>query len=224
MKRTINILAAALMSAGLAFGQAQTTPAATGNTQASPKPQAAASATQSTAPSPDKSKPTAAKGSTKADDNFAKKAAAGGIAEVELAQVAAQRSSNAEVKLFAQRMIQDHMKANDQLKAVAGQVSLQLPSEPMAKDKALKARLEKLSGDAFDRAYINAMVTDHKKDVADFEREAKNGKDDNIRNFAAQTLPTLQDHLKQALDAQNSVRASKTSGAKNANASASGPQ
>jgi len=73
-----------------------------------------------------------------------------------------------------------------------------LPQEPSAKHKATKDRLSKLSGEEFDRAYMVDMLKDHKKDVADFQRESKSAKDPDVKNFASQTLPTLQEHLKQA--------------------------
>ena len=157
----------------------------------------------------DNAKPAAGKsGSKKMDDVFAKKAAAGGMAEVEMGKLAADKATNDDVKAFGKRMVDDHTKAGEQLKQIAEQEKIQLPTDLSAKDKAEKDRLSKLSGAAFDRAYINHMVTDHKKDVADFQKEANNGQDEAIKNFAQQTLPTLQDHLKQAEDAQAKVRAS----------------
>ena len=133
-----------------------------------------------------------------ADKKFMKDAAEGGIAEVELGRLAAEKASNADVKKFGQRMVDDHQKANDQLKQLAAQKHVELPQEPSAKDKAAKARLEKLSGEQFDRAYMQDMVKDHKKDVADFQRESKTATDPDVKSFASQTLPTLEDHLKQA--------------------------
>ncbi len=161
----------------------------------------------------DASKPTAVKSSKKMDAVFAKKAAEGGMAEVELGKLAADKGTAPEVKAFGQRMVDDHSKANDQLKGIAGQESITLPTDLNAKDKAEKARLSKLSGAAFDRAYINHMVMDHKQDIADFKKEATSGQDDAIKNFAAQTLPTLQDHLKQAQDAQSKVKGPATTAA-----------
>jgi putative membrane protein len=102
------------------------------------------------------------------------------------------------VKKFGQRMVDDHSKANDQLKQVAAQEHIDLPTEPNAKDKATKARLEKLSGEQFDRAYMRDMVKDHRTDVAEFAHEAKMGKDPAVKSFAESTLPTLRDHLKEA--------------------------
>ena len=95
-------------------------------------------------------------------------------------------------------MVDDHSKANDQLKQLAQQEHVKLPTQPSAKDKATKAKLENLSGKEFDEAYMSDMLKDHKKDVAEFERESKNAKDPAVKDFAEQTLPTLREHLKQA--------------------------
>jgi putative membrane protein len=95
-------------------------------------------------------------------------------------------------------MVDDHSKANDELKQLASQKKVALPKDLSVKDKATKARLEKLSGEQFDQAYMKDMVKDHKKDVSDFRRESKSAQDPDVKNFAAQTLPTLEDHLKQA--------------------------
>lgn len=133
-----------------------------------------------------------------ADQNFVKKAAQGGMAEVELGKLATEKASSDDVKKFGQRMVDDHGKANDQLKQIASQKGVNVPSDLDAKDKALKDRLSKLSGPEFDRAYMKNMVRDHTKDVAEFRKESKSAKDDDVKNFASQTLPTLEDHLKQA--------------------------
>jgi putative membrane protein len=133
-----------------------------------------------------------------ADAKFLKEAAAGGMAEVDLGQLAIQKAGSDQVKQFGQRMVSDHGKANDQLQELASRKSVRLPKEPDAKEKAEKARLEKLSGDQFDKAYMAHMIADHKKDVAEFQKESSTAHDPDIKNFASQTLPTLQDHLKQA--------------------------
>ena len=135
---------------------------------------------------------------TMADKSFVKKAAEGGLAEVELGKLATEKASNDQVKKFGQRMVDDHSKANDQLKDVAAQKHIDLPTEPSAKDKATKARLEKLSGEEFDRAYMRDMVKDHKADMTEFARESQSSKDPAVKNFARQTLPTLREHLKEA--------------------------
>jgi putative membrane protein len=152
-------------------------------------------------------------GVTVADTTFLKKAASGGIAEVELGQLAVERASNPDVKQFAQRMVSDHTKANSQLKQVAAEEHIRLPQALTAKDKAIKDALARLSGDDFDRAYMKDMVQDHRQDVAEFERESKSTQDPAVKGFAMQTLPTLRDHLKEAQriapkdqSAQNSSR------------------
>ena len=137
-------------------------------------------------------------GKTMADTTFMKKAAEGGLAEVELGKLATEKASNPEVKKFGQRMVDDHSKANEQLKQMAAEEHVKLPENLSAKDKATKARLEKLSGDEFDKAYMRDMVKDHKQDVAEFQKESKSAHDPAVKNFAQQTLPTLQDHLKEA--------------------------
>ncbi len=137
-------------------------------------------------------------GVSAADQRFVKEAADGGMAEVELGRLASEKASNDDVKKFGQRMVDDHSKANDQLKQLASSKGITLPSQPSAKHKATLDRLSKLSGDQFDKAYMSDMLADHKKDVAAFQRESRSGSDPDVKSFAAQTLPTLQDHLKNA--------------------------
>jgi putative membrane protein len=154
-------------------------------------------------------------GTTASDSTFVKKAAQGGLAEVELGQLATQKGSTEEVKKFGQRMVDDHSKANDQLKQVAAQEHINLPTQPSARDRATKARLEKLSGEQFDRAYMADMVKDHRTDVAEFAHESKMGKDPAVKSFAQQTLPTLREHLKEAqkIAPQQKTTAKASSGA-----------
>ena len=137
-------------------------------------------------------------GSKSSDATFLKKAAAGGLAEVELGQLAQQKASSEEVKKFGERMVTDHTKANDELKAVAQKENVELPQEPSAKDKATKAKLEKLSGAQFDQAYMKDMVKDHRTDVSEFEHESNSAKDPAVKSFATQTLPVLKEHLREA--------------------------
>jgi putative membrane protein len=137
-------------------------------------------------------------GTTSHDTTFIRKAAAGGLAEVELGQLAQEKASSPDVKKFGERMVTDHSKANEQLKQIAAQAHVKVPTQLDAKDKATKARLEKLSGEQFDQAYMKDMVKDHQKDVSEFERESKSAKDPAVKDFATQTLPILQEHLKEA--------------------------
>lgn len=132
------------------------------------------------------------------DKKFMRETAEGGLAEVELGKLATEKASSPEVKKFGQRMVDDHSKANEELKQVASSKGVDLPDKLTGKDKLLKERLSKLSGPQFDRAYMENMVKDHKKDVADFNRESASAKDSEVKQFASKTLPTLKDHLKAA--------------------------
>jgi len=141
------------------------------------------------------------------DQEFAMKAASGGLAEVKLGQLATERGTNPAVKEFGQRMVTDHSKANDQLKTVALHDNLTLPSNLSASDQSTYDSLAKLSGTQFDQAYARAMVKDHEQDIAEFQHESSSGKDEQIRSFAAKTLPTLESHLEQAKRMQQAVEA-----------------
>jgi putative membrane protein len=135
-----------------------------------------------------------------ADSAFMKTAAMDGMAEVELGRLAMQNAESSDVKQFAQRMVDDHGKANGELKSLAAQKNVTLPTELDAKHKAMHDKLSKMSGAAFDTAYMSHMVTDHKEAVALFQREAKSGTDADTKAFAEKTLPTLREHMKMAQD------------------------
>ena len=143
------------------------------------------------------------------DTIFAKKAAAGGTAEVKLGQLAQEKGTSEAVKAFGKRMETDHSKAGDKLKDVASKNNINLPSGMNKKDQATYDRLSKLSGPAFDRAYAQDMVTDHQEDIAEFKKEANDGENKDIKNFASSTLPTLEDHLKQAREMEKTVTSGK---------------
>jgi putative membrane protein len=146
------------------------------------------------------------------DQSFEKDAAIGGMAQVELGNLAKQKGSSSDVKQFGDRMVTDHSKANDQLKQVAQQKKIQLPTSLDAKHQAVVDRLSKLSGDSFDKAYMRQMLTDHKKDMASFRRESASGKDSDVKQFASSTLPTLEEHMKLAHDTASKVGVSETTG------------
>ncbi len=99
------------------------------------------------------------------------------------------------MKAFGQQMVDDHTKANNDLKSVAQGENMTLPSDVNAKQQAMYDKLSKMSGPAFDKMYVNGMVKDHEEDVRDFQKEANGGQDAQIKNFASTTLPTLQGHL-----------------------------
>ena len=129
------------------------------------------------------------------DKKFLKDAALGGMSEVELGKVAAQKATNPDVKQFAQKMVDDHTKANEQLKQVASKASIEVPDSLDSKHQSRIDKLSKLSGEAFDKAYVKDQLKDHENDVKDFQAEAQNGTNPEVKTFASNTLPTLQEHL-----------------------------
>jgi putative membrane protein len=145
-------------------------------------------------------------GLAQADRKFIMDAARGNMAEVELGKLAAERGSSDAVKQFGQRMADDHGKAQDELKGLAQNKGVTMPADLDPKHKQLRDRLSKLSGADFDKAYINEMVRDHKKDVGGFKREAGRSKDAEVKAWAEKTLPTLEDHLKQVQQVQAQVK------------------
>jgi putative membrane protein len=148
------------------------------------------------------------------DQTFVLDAAKGGMVEVELGKLAQEKAASTEVKNFGKRMVDDHSKANDELQSLAKNKNMTLPTDLAPKDKALRDRLSKLSGAAFDRAYMNAMLSDHRKDVSEFKRESTAGKDPEVKAFASKTLPTLEEHLKLAQDTTKAVGTTGTKPAK----------
>jgi putative membrane protein len=130
-----------------------------------------------------------------ADKSFAVKATGAGMAEVAEARIALGKTQNGDVKSFAQRMDQDHTKANDELMKIAQDERLKLPAAPTKKDQAQANKLSKMSGAAFDQAYIKDQLAAHQEAVALFTKESQSGKDAQLKAFAAKTLPILQEHL-----------------------------
>jgi putative membrane protein len=142
----------------------------------------------------------------KPDSDWAMKAAQGGMAEVKLGQLAAEKGTNQSVKDFGQTMVTDHTKANNELMRIAGTKGITLPSSLDSKDQSTYDKLSKLSGAEFDREYISDMIKDHKTDISEFEKESKSGGDADLKNFATTTLPTLKHHLEMAESAQTAVK------------------
>jgi len=129
-----------------------------------------------------------------ADRNFVTKAAQGGLAEVATGQLAASNSGSDDVKKFGQKMVDDHGKANDELKQIAEAKGVKLPTQPDSAHQRTAKKLEGQKGAAFDKAYVQAMVKDHDATVKLFKNEAAKGKDADLKTFAEKTLATLQQH------------------------------
>jgi len=137
-------------------------------------------------------------------DNFWTKAAQGGMAEVELGKLALQKAQNADVKKFAQMMITDHSKANDELKTLAAKKNIVLPTD-LGSHQSTLDELGKRTGAEFDKAYVDEMVDDHEKDVDMFDDNTDNS-DADIKAFATKTLPTLKKHLEMIKGIQSKMK------------------
>ena len=129
------------------------------------------------------------------DRNFLMDAAMGGMMEVELGRLATTNGTSEAVKQFGQRMVDDHSKANAELMSLATTKGITLPTELDEKHRAHVTKLSSLTGADFDREYSKMMLSDHKKDVAAFERQSARGADTDLKTFATNTLPTLREHL-----------------------------
>jgi putative membrane protein len=135
----------------------------------------------------------------KSDDlTFLRKAASAGMAEVALGQLAAKHGHSERVRQFGQRMVDDHTKANKQLLEIARRKGMTFSAKLDETHQKLMDRLREKKGSAFDRDFARHMVRDHKEAVELFEKEARYGKDTDLKAFAGRTLPTLQHHLKMA--------------------------
>jgi putative membrane protein len=129
------------------------------------------------------------------DAEFAVAAADGGMVEVQLGELAAKNGVSAAVKDFGKMMVKDHTKANDELKALAAKKNITLPTTLSDKKQKMYNDLAEKKGADFDKAYVSAMVDDHKEDIKAFEDAAKDAKDADIKTWAAEKLPTLNHHL-----------------------------
>jgi len=129
------------------------------------------------------------------DQKFVMDAAIGGMMEVELGRWAAQKGTTEAVKQFGKRMVDDHSKANTELMSLASRKGITLPTALDQKHQAQITKITRMTGADFDRAYIKMMLSDHKKDVSEFEKQSTKGTDADIKAFAGTTLPTLQEHL-----------------------------
>jgi putative membrane protein len=132
------------------------------------------------------------------DKKFVSTAAEAGAAEVAMGKLAADRASSADVKSFGSRMVTDHQKAGNELKSIASAKGLTPSDQLSKKDQSELGKLGKLKEAAFDKEYVKVQLAAHKDAVALFTGESKSGKDSDLKQFAATTLPTLQDHLRMA--------------------------
>jgi putative membrane protein len=139
------------------------------------------------------------------DKEFIKAAGSGSMLEVRLGQYASQNAAAKDVKLFAEHMVDDHSKANEQLHTLATQEPIEIPRALSDDDNKTLERLEKLTGAEFDKAYVSQMVGDHEKDVAAFEKEMSDGSDVSVKAFAEKILPVIKHHLEMAKNLDKSI-------------------
>jgi len=129
------------------------------------------------------------------DAEFVKMAASGGMHEVELGKLASTQAKDAEVKKFAEMMVTDHGKANEELKKAAKEAGLEVPDKMNEEHQKEFDKFKDYKGTNFDQDYMKHMLSDHEKDVAEFKRASKEAKNPQIKDFAAKTLPVVQAHL-----------------------------
>jgi putative membrane protein len=130
---------------------------------------------------------------SKDDQKFIKDAGAGNATEVEMGKLAQQNGASDGVKQFGQRLAADHGKANEELRQIADRHGVSFAAAPHQKDID---KFSRLKGAQFDKAFAGHMVKDHKLDIAKFRTEAKKGKSADVKTFASDALPTLEEHLK----------------------------
>lgn len=130
------------------------------------------------------------------DQSFVAKALEGGEAEVQLGQLAQQKSQSNDVKQLAQKLVSDHSQMDEKwFKPVAKELGVSEPKGPSKKDKKLIAKLETLSGPQFDSEYLQTMAKDHKADLKDFQNEAQIAQDPNVKQVAQQGQQIISQHL-----------------------------
>jgi putative membrane protein len=149
-----------------------------------------------------------AKDSTEVEDDakYAVEAANGGMLEVELGKLAQNKAISPEVAKFANMMVADHTKANNELKALAASKKISLPATLGDKFQKDYDDFSKMKREEFDKAYTDYMVKDHKEDIEEFKKEASDGKDPDLKAFASKHVPILEHHLLMAQQANDAVR------------------
>lgn len=129
------------------------------------------------------------------DKSFVRKASEGGMAEVQLGQLAQQKSTSPDVKQFAEKMVNDHTQLNNQMQPIAQQMGVSSPKSISKQDKKEMQKLEQLSGQQFEQAYIKCMIKDHKKDLSEFRQEASSTQNSQLKQAAEQGAQVINQHL-----------------------------
>jgi putative membrane protein len=143
------------------------------------------------------------------DIRFVKKASESNLAEIRMGELARTNASSADVKQLGQHMVDDHTKSNSDLKSLAAKKNITLSTSVSDKQQKSYSKLSKKQGEDFDKAYSKCMVKDHKKNICLFKKEAKKGKDPEIKAWASNSIPTLEHHKQMAKETCKSVRKKK---------------
>lgn len=207
------LVASSVLAAGVVYAQTgsgasgQSGNAASGSTSSGTSSYYGSGASGSSAASNDSSMSSPSSSSDKLgwmDKRFVTKAADSGQEEVQIAQLAAQKATNPDVRQFAQQLVDQHTQVNSQLMTIASSKNVKLDPEDTTKDRTYK-RLNKAAGNDFDREFVEHMIDEHEKDIKLFERAANNAKDTEVRQFASNTLPHLRQHLSDVQRLQQSI-------------------
>jgi putative membrane protein len=142
----------------------------------------------------------------KSDQKFIQDAAQGGMTEVQLGRIAEEKGASADVKQFGSRMVSDHSRADGELQSLAQQKGVSVPKALDHKHQAMVDHFRKLSGPAFDRAYVHNMVKDHREDAAEFQKAAASANDPDVKAFASKTLGVIKSHLAEVQDIQSKIQ------------------
>lgn len=140
------------------------------------------------------------------DTEFAVEAADGGMIEVQLGELAEKNGMSKGVKDFGKMMVKDHSKANEELKALAEKKNITLPTMVSEDKQKMYNELAAKTGADFDKAYVSAMVDDHKEDIKAFEKASTDCKDADIKTWAGEKLPTLNHHLETAQSLKDMIK------------------
>lgn len=132
------------------------------------------------------------------DQTFLKEAASAGLMEVQMGRLGAQKGQSQAVRQLGQRLVQDHSKANQELKLLASQKNVTLPTEIPTEHQTMLSHLKSLEGAEFDQAFKKHALEHHQEDIQKFEKASQSSPDADVKAFAQKTLPVLQEHLKMA--------------------------
>lgn len=139
------------------------------------------------------------------DKSFLKDAFQDGVGEVKMGEMGQKKTGNADVKAFANMIVEDHNKANAEMKSLADSKGLKVSEDPSLTSQAKGKMLDAKTGADFEKSYIDGMVKDHEADIQKFEKESAAAKDPDVKNFVDKTLPTLKHHLQMAQDIQAKI-------------------